>query len=151
MDTSKEYIKMCDCPEIQGFRADKGSFDIGDFIVAKEDYEEVQGDDWPCTKINKGQFNIIHNAWRVDDDGKHPISKNIWLPRQDQLQEMLYGNAGVMCCVSLANDISKFGKSLGRKHIKKYQFHSMEQLWLAFVMKEKFGKTWNGKEWLLEE
>lgn len=24
---------------------------------------------------------------------------------------------------------------------------SMEQLWLAFVMKEKFNKTWNGEEW----
>jgi len=26
-------------------------------------------------------------------------------------------------------------------------FTSMEQLWLAFVMKEKYNKVWNGKEW----
>ena len=25
--------------------------------------------------------------------------------------------------------------------------NSMEQLWLAFVMKEKYNKTWNGEEW----
>ena len=26
-------------------------------------------------------------------------------------------------------------------------FDSMEQLWLAFVMKKKYGKVWNGEEW----
>jgi len=26
-------------------------------------------------------------------------------------------------------------------------FNSMEQLWLAFVMKEKFDKVWNGEDW----
>ncbi len=25
---------------------------------------------------------------------------------------------------------------------------TMEQLWLAFVMKEKFSKTWNGEDWI---
>ena len=28
-----------------------------------------------------------------------------------------------------------------------YNFPLMEQLWLAFVMKEKFGKVWNGEDW----
>jgi hypothetical protein len=27
------------------------------------------------------------------------------------------------------------------------EFSSMEQLWLAFVMREKYGKKWDGKEW----
>ena len=27
------------------------------------------------------------------------------------------------------------------------RFDSMEQLWLAFVMYEKFGKKWDGEEW----
>ena len=25
--------------------------------------------------------------------------------------------------------------------------YSMEQLWLMFVMKEKYNKEWNGKDW----
>ena len=25
---------------------------------------------------------------------------------------------------------------------------SMEQLWLAFVMKSKYNKTWNGEDWI---
>ena len=35
---------------------------------------------------------------------------------------------------------------------KKYflQFSSFEQLWLVFVMKEKYGKTWNGQDWVKE-
>jgi len=28
------------------------------------------------------------------------------------------------------------------------QFTSMEQLWLAFVMKEKYGKVWDRKDWI---
>jgi hypothetical protein len=58
-------------------------------------------------------------------------SKCVWLPRQDQLQEM-YGtfqecsvNGGVVT--------------------------SMEQLWLAFVMKEKHNKVWNGNDWINEK
>ena len=27
-------------------------------------------------------------------------------------------------------------------------FTSMEQLWLAFVMKERYSKLWNGEEWI---
>jgi predicted Abi (CAAX) family protease len=27
-------------------------------------------------------------------------------------------------------------------------FTSMEQLWLAFVMKEQYNKVWNGKDWI---
>ena len=26
--------------------------------------------------------------------------------------------------------------------------YSLEQLWLMYVMKEKFGKTWNGEAWV---
>jgi hypothetical protein len=25
---------------------------------------------------------------------------------------------------------------------------SMEKLWLSYVMKEKYGKSWNGQEWV---
>jgi hypothetical protein len=28
------------------------------------------------------------------------------------------------------------------------QFASSEQLWLAFVMEEKYGKIWNGEGWV---
>jgi hypothetical protein len=30
------------------------------------------------------------------------------------------------------------------------KFESMEQLWLAFVLKEKYGKVWSGTDWVKE-
>jgi len=64
--------------------------------------------------------------------------KAIWLPRQDQLQEMIKGT---------------HLKKLGRVYravvnMELYPSDSMEQLWLVFVMKEKYGKVWNGKDWV---
>jgi hypothetical protein len=63
----------------------------------------------------------------------------IWLPMQDQLQEMV-----------------DFSPSLGGlfdlDQFYRYQCHglgySMGQLWLAFVMDKKFGKRWSGESWI---
>ncbi len=64
----------------------------------------------------------------------------IWLPRQDQLQEM------ARLCVGGSNIYGRL------RQITEFQMktphQTMEQLWLAFVMKEKFNKTWNGSEWI---
>jgi len=38
------------------------------------------------------------------------------------------------------------GKPNGHLHI----FNTGEQLWLAFVMKEKYDKVWNGDDWTKE-
>ena len=70
----------------------------------------------------------------------------VWLPRQDQLQEMVKQKTLLMslkhfCDWSLLQD-EEFFKTQCDK------VTSMEQLWLAFVMKEKYNKTWNGKEWI---
>jgi len=32
-----------------------------------------------------------------------------------------------------------------------HRHDSMEQLWLAFVMKEKYNKIWNGENWIKEK
>ena len=106
MDTSKEYIKMCDCEEIQTNR----------------EYHATNKDFW-------------------DND-------RIWLPRQDQLQEMLFPK------IKEDEDITARHKI----RVKYYYWYlldgiehksmSGEQLWLAFVMKEKFNKTWKGKDWI---
>ena len=57
---------------------------------------------------------------------------------QGQLQEMVGGT-----------HIEKFGKVYRAVVAKElYPSASMEQLWLAFVMKEKYNKTWNGESWV---
>ncbi len=119
MDTSETYIKMCDCPEIQSLRPFKASDIIGDY----------------------------YNSW-----GLHKL---VWLLRQDELQEMItpevehgwqspFLNFALWALPNPATDSDN--KPLGIYRTINC-FSSMEQLWLAFVMKEKYDKTWNGTEW----
>ncbi len=75
MDTSETYIKMCDCPEIQG--------------------------QIPISRAWGNPYYEAHNfiADRYDghlfneDDGYYypaaDVDAIVWLPRQDQLQEMV--------------------------------------------------------------
>ncbi|MDD5722635.1 MAG: hypothetical protein PHY29_02720 [Syntrophales bacterium] len=80
----------------------------------------------------------------------------IWLPSQDRLQEIVlpYIEQRVeKSCAGwrLAKEFVETMGSLvwGREWMNiKIDPGSMEQLWLAFVMKEKYGKTWNGEEWV---
>jgi len=66
-----------------------------------------------------------------------------WLPRQDQLQDMVETNINYLmsrfttCMVSFQDEYIE-------------QFRSMEQLWLAFVMHEKFSKVWRDGEWIMK-
>ncbi len=66
------------------------------------------------------------------------------LERQDQLQAMVYTD-------SSWTKIQLFGNWLHEyTDLSKIINWSMEQLWLAFVMKERHNKAWSGTEWLVQ-
>lgn len=66
------------------------------------------------------------------------------LERQDQLQEMIEDNSRPAWVL-----INRFYEWHNNKlRTISYALASMEQLWLAFVMKEKFNKIWDGKHWV---
>ena len=65
----------------------------------------------------------------------------VWLPRQDQLQEMVLPMFERNCRWML-EECYKF---ITPPYFP--QLESMEQIWLAFIMKEKNGKIWNGEDW----
>lgn len=74
----------------------------------------------------------------------YPEDQLVWLPRQDQLQEMLLNEEIDTICLALNfYDWVKAGLWANAEY-------SMEQLWLAFVMKEKHNKVWNGQEWITD-
>lgn len=140
MDTSETYIKMCEkAEEIQKLRM-SNEFDDGDWFYDREEAEvyPVVGSWWyhhqsACFEVMGGDINCI------DTD--------VWLPRQDQLQEMLWSSFEGKNRYAIYEIVEAF---------KDYTFNtrqhmlfdpSMEQLWLAFVMKEKYDKTWNGEKW----
>ena len=118
MDTSPEYIKMCEgAEEIQKV----WEISYGDFFVFKHpDY-------WGAPAVFYHQH--------IPSDLKEVA---IWLPRQDQLQEMV-AHESIYNLLDKFDVWGKWDQSL---------YDSMEKLWLAFVMKERYNKTWNGKEWV---
>ena len=128
MDTSKENIKMLEkAVEVQELWEPK-----------QFDQVVINGE----IKSNVMYLTRDNSYW--DSDGIIEIKRdNIWIPTQDQLQGMVEDKYKLI--TSLLSDFCQFIRSnYGDVHL---YFNSMEQLWLAFVMKEKFNKTWNGEDW----
>lgn len=136
MDKSKLYIRMCqEAKELQKLRTDS-LWQDGDFYT-----DDIQ------------KKRDIISAWTDREDMPYKMYHPVWLPRQDQLQEMV---SRVFDChlisdfnewLEVANECVPIGKDTYRSKMLDY---SMEQLWLAFVMKEKYNKIWNKEEWRKE-
>jgi len=127
MDTSETYVKMCEkATEIQNLRSHR--FEMGDYIDIGDIPQTV--------------------AIAEDDEIRDSIS--IWLPRQDQLQEMMGGlKSGFIDWINWLGNI--YGYNYGDKpngHLR--IFTTWEQLWLAFVMHELYSKVWNDEDWIQE-
>lgn len=145
MDTRAEYIKMADTPEIQELACILLPLTRGNWFVMADDHS--------CVLIRDGAMIVSPPAVRF-----------IWLPTQDRLQEMVNFPLGsfnetiehayqfalfVFSEISVAGDKGHQTEICGvHSYIK--QFDSMEQLWLAFVMKERFRKVWSTdkNEWV---
>jgi hypothetical protein len=136
MDTSKEYIEMCKkAQEIQNYRQTMG--------LPSKSFISYKGD-WFC---HVGGVILVANQDIYQKPGT-------WLPRQDQLQELLIGEDS-----SYSNrrddmmmDFYDFwGKIRGNEdfdYCDKY-----ERFWLAFVMEKEYNKHWDneGKCWSKED
>ena len=127
MDTSETYIKMCDCPEIQ---EGNGYYHGGYSTKSKTDKQK-------SFHLSEGWDNW--DSYFIKRDNIHTI----WLPRQDQIQDMLFAE-------DLQNgDIGYVVHRLWYFENKGgYNCNSMEQLWLRFYMKEKHNKTWEDGKWI---
>jgi hypothetical protein len=122
MDTSEIYIEMCrQAEEIQ----DLQSHLFGDFR-----YNHVFND-----------IQIINYHSSMDDQEIYT-----WLPRQDQLQEIVFREPNPFIMLGRIFNFVRRNFQQGDEDLKKLST-TWEQLWLAFVMKEKFNKTWNGEDW----
>jgi hypothetical protein len=127
MDTSKEYIEMCD----KSRELHKKRREDGDFVVT-----------------------IIGVVCVVDDYKDETFFGSLWLPRQDQLQEMIDRLAwGVEYVHDRDGMFFGFYKhSFADRNLveARYSFDgydTLEKAYLGMVMKVKYNKVWNGKEW----
>jgi len=82
---------------------------------------------------------MLVNACIQHPDDFHGFDKNKNV--QDQLQEMIKNKVAVSI-PDLCDTILAFALEV------KAHLTSMEQLWLAFVMKEKYNKIWTESEWI---
>ena len=91
-----------------------------------------------------GQIDEI--PFRTDYTDK--ILRIIWLPRQGQLQEMVKWEKIYQLHLFCDYDGYVFKVSKKPDYDKCHYLNgeSMEQLWLAFVMHEKFNLTWQGED-----
>jgi hypothetical protein len=178
MDTSPEYIKMCEqaieiqkvwepkawdyiiCLEgvpdreiivevLSGYETDSGFYGHG--------IEEGDNGITSCSRGVEIKYDKSENV-RIPSEMEE---KHFWLPRQDQLQEMVFkideslkdlecddrtrlSKKGIIN-FSLTDLIREFSDDLDMKYYE--ELTSMEQLWLAFVMERKFKKIWTGEKW----
>lgn len=134
MDTTETNIKMC---EKARKYLPKWKPAPGDFYAA---YRSFQGNHLTL---------VVSMNCDVDNLG---IPKIFPLYRQDQLQEMIsfWTDNPVEQALKFAQGVYSLPllENTERKQRYYFQFTSMEQLWLAFVMKEKYNKVWNGDVWI---
>ncbi len=160
MDTSEKYIEMCrKAEEIQElFKGAKGDFYA-----------------WQAKKNSPLMPGVFGGGLCGDLDQEDLLlikEELIWLPRQDQLQEMLIGlesritreSLEVSCIFKNARSIllgfwefytDEFGvknkyyaNGIFPLNKENGPFDSLEQLWLAFVMREKYDKIRDGGNWI---
>ena len=90
------------------------------------------------------------NFWAGENNTAH-VEDYIWLPTQEQLQKMI-DCTGYMFTFHerWSEKEPKQLEWVGERAIHQWFVIglSMNQLWLAFVMKEKYSKIWDGEEWV---
>ena len=137
MDTSETYIHQCDCVEVQqSCKVQSGDY----FFCCCRDIEGYP-DGYGVNVITSndadhGNLDLIFSK------------TDIWLPRQDQIQEMM----GRSCINRLINALKHWMKVrdgwFDCNDKRWFGISSMEQLWLACYMYWEHNKYWNREIWV---
>lgn len=137
MDKTKEFIEMCEeAKEAQKYRtyAVRGvimRFEDGDFIYHK--------------KSKQIEIYCETSRW---NDGDYCGAEHVWLPRQDQLQELYLKTDPILSSYGL---MIEFTNWLWVVKDKIKRIASMEQLWLAFLYDQEYNKKWSDEMWVVEQ
>lgn len=127
MDKSSTYIKMCESAKAVQKRWQP---EFGDFFVSMS-----LGLTSPCQPITSDLEKKVSYLKTI---------KAVWLPRQDQLQEMVIENYATFWDLAIS-----FSNVLMGENASYFEnFDSMEKLWIAFIMLEKHKRKWKDGEWV---
>ncbi len=141
------YVRMCREAQKDLQRREPGLNDVVAYRYVFDGYER------------EGVRYFFHLAedWQVKEESKRTYIFIVW--RQDQLQEMLLDYDDPLnrfmtsvCYSTLVCNFAWFcgawdedAEGRSNVYIRK---ESLEVLWLAFVMAEKYSKEWNGSKWV---
>jgi hypothetical protein len=137
MDITGKYIKMCQmATEIQkNWKPQEWDWiKYYDTYFKKEQIWHVL----PYEIADSGFYGAYIEGEGIGSDKYN--SQLVWLPQQDQLQEMVFNRYDGYRWL-----IIDFAEWVGE--YKDKTSLSMEQLWLFFVMGKRFNKQWDGKDW----
>lgn len=156
MDTSEDYIKMCEkAEEIQ-----RHFSDVDNRIEKAIPYHQYSGQGYTSKLYAYGyEWEVAeHTSIAWGEDYPSEEVDVVWLPQQDQLQEMLqtthlinpFNLIGFL--YNILNEDKTCPEEVPCEECIKESlywcsFKTMEQLWLAFVMKEKYDKEWSEDKW----
>ena len=138
MDRTPQYIAMCEqATEVQGCWRQE----YGDFIADPDHRIEC----W--LPQSKGSGKMKCGFWVSRREKVIHLCRYTWLPRLDQLIEM--AQVRHRRYEAVTQDFFDWTKKpyAGRPKAPGRYFNSLEQLWIAFVMSQKFGKYWKGDRW----
>ena len=150
MDTGKNYIKMCEkALKVEGYAkyVNEEYDELKPLFIYDSLLKRVCIHIW-CPKTLRKRLNQKNDGCIVSienkNDGNIFIEEGVEgvvvpLLRQSQLQGMLDMDLGHM--------LLSFGIWVYEAQRQK-NLTSMEQLWLAFVMSEKYSKLWYGEYWI---
>ena len=130
MDVTKEYQNMCKAAQ------------------------EIQ-EQWCQFEATVGDMCAETNQWQIESKPQVFVRRDsesnfIWLPRQDQLQDMITVPRTHENKSTIMHKVDALHAWMHAHKPYTYQFISGEQLWLAFVMLLNYNKVWNGKEWTIQ-
>ena len=125
-----------------------------DFMIDHADVEGGFGFCSPAANIMQ-VVDIYIGAPDSEDyknESEHLKKNSFWLPRQDQLQKIIEpDDSKVHLIIIKVIESQYFELSKGDYVAAPRKFYSMEQIWLAYVMKEKYNKTWNEEDWVPDQ
>jgi len=127
MDKSSAYIRMCESAKVV---QEQWKPEFGDFYVSMS-----LGLTSPCQPIMSDLEKKVSYLKTI---------KAVWLSRQDQIQEMVIENYATPWDLAIAFSNVLMGDNAS--YFEK--FDSMEKLWLAFIMLEKYKRKWEKGGWV---
>lgn len=155
MDTSRKYIEMCSkAVEVQEIKKEEQYFLNGDIVYyVNVDIVHVEGSIIGSRPDDKFE---LSNTPAHD----YELSRPVWLPKQDQLQEIIKTSVTKKVMPDADNEVLAVDdlRILRVFYIYTAKFANipvnteltLEQMWLMFLMQVVYDKKWdeNCKDWL---